>query len=71
VTAPIPGTVTRVAAQEEDAVDRGSHLQVLEAMKMDNEICSPEKGVVRDIRVQERDAVRQGDLLVVVEPMEA
>lgn len=70
VTAPIPGTVTRVIAGEGDEVDRGSLLLVLEAMKMDNEIRSPEKGRVREIRVQERDAVRQGDLLVVVEPME-
>lgn len=64
VRAPIPGTVKSILVRPGEAVRRGQHLLVLEAMKMDNEICAAVDGTVGEILVNVKDAVRQGDVLI-------
>jgi biotin carboxyl carrier protein len=66
LTAPMPGRVVRVLAAEEQEVDAGQGLVVIEAMKMENELKAPRKGRVSEVTVQEGQAVDAGALLVVV-----
>lgn len=66
VAAPMPGKVVRVLVSEQQEVEAGQGLVVVEAMKMQNEIPSPKQGVIEQIRVREGDRVEHGTVLVVV-----
>jgi biotin carboxyl carrier protein len=65
--APMPGKVVRVLIQEEQAVEAGQSVMVVEAMKMQNEIKSPKQGFVRKIVATEGTNVNAGDVLAIVE----
>ena len=64
VTAPMPGTILSINAQAGQAVKKGDVLVVLEAMKMENEICAPEDGTVASVHVEKGANVETGALLV-------
>jgi len=66
VLASMPGKVLRVMVRAMDQVEVGQALLVLEAMKMQNEIKSPNKGIVKQL-MAEGDYVNAGDVLAVVE----
>lgn len=51
VKAPIPGLVRRVMVKPGDRVEAGQALLVLEAMKMENEICATRSGTVQAVNV--------------------
>ena len=61
------GMVLEIKVGRGDEVKAGQVLLVLEAMKMENPITSPNDGVVSDIFVDCGDTVLSGDLLMVVE----
>jgi biotin carboxyl carrier protein len=65
--APMPGSVVSVDVAVGDEVKKGQTLVVLEAMKMEHPIGSPDDGVVSEIKVSAGDQVERGALLVVVE----
>jgi len=65
--APMPGKVVRVLAGEQQAVEAGQSILVVEAMKMQNEIKSPKKGTVQKIVAAEGANVNAGDVLAIVE----
>ncbi|MGH9531440.1 MAG: biotin/lipoyl-containing protein [Terriglobales bacterium] len=67
IRAPMPGRILRVLAAEGDAVEAGTPLLVIEAMKMQNEIRSPKKGTVRKLLTEAGATVSAGDVLAVVE----
>ncbi len=67
VTAIMPGLIISVAVAEGDTVSSGDVLVVLEAMKMESEICSPVDGVVKEVKVKAGDNVSQSQLLVLIE----
>ncbi len=67
VRASMPGKVVAVLVEVGAAVEAGSGLLVIEAMKMENEIASPRAGTVRELRVQAGQAVEAGELLAIVE----
>jgi biotin carboxyl carrier protein len=67
VTAPMPGKIVRVLIREGSAVDAGTGVVVVEAMKMQNEIKSPKKGTIQKILVSEGTAVSAGDVLAIVD----
>jgi biotin carboxyl carrier protein len=67
IIAPMPGKVVRVHIEAGAAVEKGSGLVVVEAMKMQNEMKSPRAGVVVSINVKPGDTVNAGDVLAVVE----
>jgi biotin carboxyl carrier protein len=67
LTASMPGKIVRVLAREGAAVEMGTGVIVVEAMKMQNEISSPKKGTVQKILVEEGQAVNAGDVLAVIE----
>ncbi len=61
---PIAGVVVRVTAQVGRQIAAGDVLMVLEAMKMETEITSPQAGAVKEIRVNPSDSVKSGQVLV-------
>ena len=65
--APMPGKVVRVLIGEQQAVEAGQSILVVEAMKMQNEIKSPKKGTVKQIVAAEGANVNAGDVLAIVE----
>jgi biotin carboxyl carrier protein len=65
--APMPGKVVRVLIGEQQAVEAGQSILVVEAMKMQNEIKSPKKGIVQKIVAAEGANVNAGDVLAIVE----
>lgn len=60
----IPGTVCRIFVKPGDVVDMQSRLMILEAMKMQNIICSPMAGRIKAVHVKEGERVRKGVLMV-------
>jgi biotin carboxyl carrier protein len=67
VNAHMPGKVVRVLVREGDAVEPGSGLVVVEAMKMQNEMKASRSGRVVEVRVRDGDTVVAGEALVVLE----
>jgi acetyl-CoA/propionyl-CoA carboxylase biotin carboxyl carrier protein len=51
VTAPMQGTIVRVAVADGQAVARGDLVAVLEAMKMENRVLAHRPGIVRGVAV--------------------
>ena len=66
LTAPMPGTVLRVAVTVGDPVAAGDVLVVLEAMKMEHGVRAPVDGFVRELLVEVGDQVDAGTVLLVV-----
>jgi len=66
IRAPMPGKIIRLLVGENQAVEAGQGLVVVEAMKMQNQIPSARKGVVEKILVREGDTVEHGTVLLIV-----
>jgi len=64
VNAPMPGKILKVNAAAGTAVKKGDVLVVLEAMKMENEICAPQDGTVATVECAAGDSVESGKVLV-------
>jgi biotin carboxyl carrier protein len=60
----MPGNIIKVNAKVGDSVKKGDVLIVLEAMKMENDICAPEDGTVASIEVAKGATVETDALLV-------
>jgi biotin carboxyl carrier protein len=58
------GTIVRVNVKPGDAVKKGDVLAVLEAMKMENDICSPADGTVATVAVSQGASVATDEVLV-------
>ncbi|WP_019932994.1 acetyl/propionyl/methylcrotonyl-CoA carboxylase subunit alpha [Nocardia sp. BMG111209] len=63
VTAPMQGTVVKVAVEEGQSVEAGDLIAVLEAMKMENPVNAHKAGVVTGLAVQPGAAITQGTVL--------
>ncbi len=66
VRAPIPGKVVHVAVSPGDAITAGQPLVVLEAMKMQNQICAEGAGTVESVPVTSGMTVDGGQVLVIL-----
>jgi acetyl-CoA/propionyl-CoA carboxylase biotin carboxyl carrier protein len=66
VTSPMPGTVLAIYVSEGDAVEAGSPLVTVEAMKMEHVVRSPARGVVAELLVVEGEAVRLDQSLATI-----
>lgn len=64
VTAPLPGTVTKVLVTVGQQVNAGDTVLLMEAMKMENNITAETAGTVKAILVQPGAQVQSGDALV-------
>ncbi|WP_066066390.1 pyruvate carboxylase [Neobacillus soli] len=64
LSASMPGTVVKVVVEKGEKVERGDHLMITEAMKMETTVQAPFSGIVKDIYVSNGDAIQTGDLLL-------
>lgn len=62
--APMPGLVLDILVQENQEVQEGEVLLVLEAMKMENAIKSPMSGTVESISIEKGQTVDKNQLLI-------
>lgn len=61
---PVSGIVVKVRAQVGQTLQVGDSLLVLEAMKMETDICAPMSGKVAAITLQPGDNVQAGEVVV-------
>ena len=70
MTAPMNGSIVRILVEVGQAVDAGTALVVLEAMKMEHSIRAAEAGVVKALYCTEGELVNEGTTLVELESVE-
>lgn len=64
VKAPMPGNIVKINVKVGDSVKKGDVLAVLEAMKMENDICAPNDAVVASVEVAQGAAVDTDAVIV-------
>jgi glutaconyl-CoA decarboxylase len=64
VKAPIPGTIRAIKVVQGQAVARGDVILILDAMKMENEVCAESDGTVTRVFVETGTMVNTGDPLL-------
>ncbi len=64
IGASMPGTVIKVLIEKGEKVEKGDHLMITEAMKMETTVQAPFSGTVSDIFVTNGEAIQTGDLLI-------
>jgi biotin carboxyl carrier protein len=67
LTAPMPGTIVRIAVSEGQTVHAGEPLVVMEAMKMEHIVEATSAGTIGSILVQPGEMVAAGAVLVQME----
>jgi biotin carboxyl carrier protein len=67
IKAPMPGLVLKIMINEQQTINEGDSVLILEAMKMENVIKSPGSGKIKSIKVKERDAVEKNQVLIELE----
>ena len=68
--APMPGMVISVLVEENQSVEKGAVLVILESMKMQNELRSPIKGKISHIKAKEGHTVEQKQVLLIMDTVE-
>nr|WP_026197412.1 acetyl/propionyl/methylcrotonyl-CoA carboxylase subunit alpha [Sciscionella marina] len=63
VTAPMQGTIVKIAVEDGQTVEAGELLVVLEAMKMENPVNAHKSGVITSLGISGGDSVTQGAVL--------
>lgn len=66
ITAPLAGSIYKIAVKRGSVVTAGDLVLVLEAMKMETEIRASISGTVLEIKVSDGDSVSVGDTLIVI-----
>lgn len=64
IAASMPGSVVKILVEKGEKVERGDHLMITEAMKMETTVQAPFSGMVKDFFVSNGDAIQTGDLLI-------
>ncbi len=68
VEAPLGGSVWKVLVKPGDRVEKGATIAVIEAMKMEFAVSTPDAGVVRAVYASERQAIAPGAPMIALEP---
>jgi biotin carboxyl carrier protein len=66
VTMPMNGKVISVKVAAGQSVKEDDELIIIEAMKMELPVVSPEAGTVSDVKAKEGESYQVGDVLVVI-----
>jgi acetyl-CoA/propionyl-CoA carboxylase biotin carboxyl carrier protein len=66
LASPIQGTVLKVAVEQGAAVEEGTLIAVVEAMKMENEITAHKSGTVAELPIAVGSSVASGDTIAVI-----
>ena len=64
IKTPLPGVIIDVKVNVGDTVKKGDTVVVLEAMKMENDVCAPEDGTVASVEVSQGSTVETDAVLV-------
>lgn len=64
IGATMPGTVIKVLVEKGERVNKGDHLMITEAMKMETTVQAPRSGIVEHIHVANGEGIESGDLLL-------
>ncbi len=64
IPAPLAGNIFKINVTAGQVISSGDVIMILEAMKMETEVRSPESGTVQSVVVKEGDAVQVGDVLL-------
>ena len=64
ISAPMPGTILDIKVKAGDTVQKGTLVIILEAMKMENEILSPQDATVASVNVTKGQQVNSGDVML-------
>jgi acetyl-CoA carboxylase carboxyltransferase component/biotin carboxyl carrier protein len=70
ITSPMQGTIISISSAESESVRPSQLILVMEAMKMEHEICSEVSGVLAKLNVSVGDTVFEDHVLAFVEPSE-
>ncbi len=68
VTAPMQGTVVKVAVSDGDRVDTDDLIVVVEAMKMENPIIAHKSGTITGLKAEPGSSVTQGTVICEITP---
>ncbi|USK35588.1 acetyl-CoA carboxylase biotin carboxyl carrier protein subunit [Bacillus sp. F19] len=66
IKASMAGTVLNVLVAAGDEVTAGQDVIMLESMKMEIPLDSPENGVVEEVKTEAGDFVNEGDVLIIL-----
>lgn len=64
MTSPMAGKIVSVSIKEGEQVKEGNEMVIVEAMKMQNSLRTPQTGVVKKIHVQPGSTVKSGQILI-------
>lgn len=67
IESPLPGLVTKIQVKNGSKIKKGESIVIIEAMKMENEICAPHNCTVKKINVQEGQAIDKGHIIAHIE----
>ena len=70
LTAPMHGLIVKILVEENQVVEQGQTLVVLESMKMQMQLNADCKGTVRKILVHQNDQIKKDAVLITLDPME-
>jgi len=68
VESPLGGSLWRMLARPGDRVEKGAVIAVIEAMKAECDVTSPQAGVVAQVYAQEGQSIAPGAALIALTP---
>lgn len=68
ILAPMPGKILELLVSENEEVEHGDPVAILEAMKMENELKAPASGHITKIHVKTGESVEKNQPLIEIEP---
>ena len=68
IAAPMPGKIIKILVAEGEQVKKGHNAVILEAMKMETHVPSPQDAIIAKINCAVGDQVNLGDILIELNP---
>ena len=66
IISPMPSRVVKILKKKGDDVEQGEAVVIVEAMKMESDLKSPQSGRIKTLKVKEGDAVEANAVLAVL-----